>query len=268
LFPLFSLFVFQAYFDQGFLVLWGYFLSGRSIQSHPSLWMVSNSPRFICLVSIRCLCESHNSYSLDDLLESQQKGTTWKPSAISQINGQPVLDYLLEFASINAFGTLEFHSDFNQLMTSPAQDIQAVFNKWGGGAEFYPGDTLKFVLENGTTITTPWLAVFNSPGPTGPLETGGDFYSNNIPLLPLQTKHTDKLLQTFLFWVSTRRPLILSLQGRESVLPKRLLAQQQAALLLINQEPQSQVPRLAVLCYKTQEQLCPAPQQLLRPGTT
>lgn len=87
-----------------------------------------------------------------------------------------VLDYLMEFASINAFGTIESHADFNQLMTSPAQDIQGVFNTWGGGAAFYPGETLTIVLENSTTISTPWLAVFNNQD-TGPLETGGDFYN-------------------------------------------------------------------------------------------
>jgi hypothetical protein len=79
-------------------------------------------------------------------------------------------------------------------MTSPAQDIQAIFNTWGGGATFYPGETLQIVLENGTTITTPWLAIYNSPGPTGPLETGGDFYSE-IPVFTfeLPSSHTEHL---------------------------------------------------------------------------
>ncbi len=104
-------------------------------------------------------------------------GATWTPSAISKINGQDVLDYLNEFATTNAFGTLEIHADFNQLMTRPAQDIQAIFNTWGGGTTFYPGETLTFILENGTTISTPWLAVYNNPGETGPLQTGGDFYN-------------------------------------------------------------------------------------------
>jgi hypothetical protein len=34
------------------------------------------------------------------------------------------------------------------------------------------------VLENGTQVgPTPWLAVYNYPSETGPLETGGDFYN-------------------------------------------------------------------------------------------
>jgi len=64
------------------------------------------------------------------------------------------------------------------LFDSAALDIQAGVNVFGGGATFYPGDTLTMVLENGTQIgPTPWLAVYNYPGATGPLETGGDFYN-------------------------------------------------------------------------------------------
>ena len=62
-------------------------------------------------------------------------------------------------------------------MLSAALDIQAYFDVFSGGATFYPGDTITFVLENGTSITDNFLAVYNSPGPTGPLETGGDFYN-------------------------------------------------------------------------------------------
>lgn len=74
-------------------------------------------------------------------------------------------------------GSLEPHADFNQLMTSPAQDIQSIFSTWGGGATFYPGDQLNFALENGTQVDSQWLAVYNYPQSTGPLETGGDFYN-------------------------------------------------------------------------------------------
>jgi hypothetical protein len=62
-------------------------------------------------------------------------------------------------------------------MLSAALDIQAYFDVFSGGATFYPGDTITFALENGTSITDNFLAVYNSPGPTGPLETGGDFYN-------------------------------------------------------------------------------------------
>jgi hypothetical protein len=84
---------------------------------------------------------------------------------------------LTDFADKNSAGTLEPHSDWNQLMLSAAQDIQGYFNVFSGGATFYPGDAITFVLENGTTINDFYLAIYNSPGDTGPLETGGDFYN-------------------------------------------------------------------------------------------
>ena len=62
-------------------------------------------------------------------------------------------------------------------MLSPALDIQGFFDVFSGGATFYPGDTITFKLENGTEISEYYLAIYNSPGPTGPLETGGDFYN-------------------------------------------------------------------------------------------
>jgi len=85
--------------------------------------------------------------------------------------------YLTEFASKNSVGTLEKHADWNQLMMSAAQDIQGYFDVFSGGATFYPGDTITTVLENGTSWTDNFQAVYNNPGPTGPLETGGDFYN-------------------------------------------------------------------------------------------
>lgn len=51
------------------------------------------------------------------------------------------------------------------------------FSVFGGDITFYPGDTITFVLENGTSITEDFIALFYSPGSTGPLETGGDFYN-------------------------------------------------------------------------------------------
>lgn len=62
-------------------------------------------------------------------------------------------------------------------MLSPALDIQGFFDTFSGGATFYPGDTITFKFENGTELSSYYLAIYNSPGPTGPLETGGDFYN-------------------------------------------------------------------------------------------
>jgi hypothetical protein len=118
----------------------------------------------------------HNSDGADDLFESNYF-TSYQPSAIKTINGVDVTAYLTEFASKNSVGTLEKHADWNQLMLSAALDIQGSFDVFSGGATFYPGDTITTVLENGTSFTDNFLAVYNSPGPTGPLETGGDFYN-------------------------------------------------------------------------------------------
>lgn len=84
---------------------------------------------------------------------------------------------MTQFASKNSYGTLEPHADWNQLFLSAAQDIQGLFNVFSGGATFYPGDTITFRFENGTELNDFYLAIYNSPGPTGPLETGGDFYN-------------------------------------------------------------------------------------------
>ncbi|KUJ17685.1 uncharacterized protein LY89DRAFT_747417 [Mollisia scopiformis] len=115
-------------------------------------------------------------YFAFDLFESKYF-TTYQPSAIKTINGVNATTYLMEFASKNSIGTLEKNADWNQLMLSAALDIQGYFDVFSGGATFYPGDTITTVLENGTTYTDNFQAVYNDPGPTGPLETGGDFYN-------------------------------------------------------------------------------------------
>ena len=140
------------------------------------------------------------------MFDSQTDGT-WQPSAISKINGLDAQEYLDDFAATNAIGSLEPHADFNQLMTSPAQDIQSIFSTWGGGAMFYPGDNLTFLLENGTTVPTNWLAIYSYPTTTGALETGGDFYNffvlgvssllqspSNLPPMLSSTENTDSFI--------------------------------------------------------------------------
>ncbi|MCJ1465052.1 hypothetical protein MMC07_003668 [Pseudocyphellaria aurata] len=119
-------------------------------------------------------------YDTSDLLtnETENGKLTWKPSAISKINGQDVTEYLTRFAAANSVGGLEPHADWNMLMQSPALDIQGLSEGLAGTATFYPGDTYTLTFENGTTLgPQPWLAVYDSPGDTGPLETGGDFYN-------------------------------------------------------------------------------------------
>ncbi|KAH6676236.1 hypothetical protein B0J14DRAFT_507528 [Halenospora varia] len=120
-----------------------------------------------------------------DVFLSGQPGNTWKPSAVTKLNGIDVIDYLSQFAAKNAFGGLEPHTDWNQLMGSPALAIQGIPTIWGGGATFYPGDKLTFLLENGTQFTTRWYGTFHGDSETGPLETGADFYNSFVlGLLP------------------------------------------------------------------------------------
>ena len=103
---------------------------------------------------------------------------SFKPSAIKTINGQDVTAYLTQFAAANSVGNLEPNADWNDLMSSFAAYIQDDYSILESYVEFYPGDTITLGFENRTTSEpTPWLALYNSPGPTGPLTTGGDFYN-------------------------------------------------------------------------------------------
>ncbi|KAI1756077.1 hypothetical protein F4782DRAFT_320022 [Xylaria castorea] len=103
--------------------------------------------------------------------------TFFEPSAIQSINGQNATTYLETFAAGNVAGSVDPHTDWNRLMFSFAQDIQGSFNVFSGLTPFYPGETITVELENGTTITERNLGIYWSQGPTGPLETGGDFYN-------------------------------------------------------------------------------------------
>ncbi|CAG8972123.1 hypothetical protein HYALB_00008128 [Hymenoscyphus albidus] len=98
-------------------------------------------------------------------------------SAVASINGEDNFSYPKRFATKNAIGLVEQHADWNSLMRSAAQDNQGDINIFGGRVTFYFGDTVTFVLENGTQIHDDCIAIYYSPGNAGPLETGGDFYN-------------------------------------------------------------------------------------------
>jgi hypothetical protein len=111
----------------------------------------------------------------DDVVASQGANVDWTPSAIKKINDEDVTDYLTKFADINSI-SVEPHGAWNQLMSSPASDILGNAPVFNGGAQFYPNDTLKFDLENGTVISEEWLGIYYSPGDEGVIQTGQDFY--------------------------------------------------------------------------------------------
>ena len=79
---------------------------------------------------------------------------------------------------MNSIGNLEPNADWNDLMSSQAAYIQDQYSTFESSITLYPGDTITIAFENGTQLDPePWLAEYNSIGPTGPLATGGDFYN-------------------------------------------------------------------------------------------
>ncbi|KAH6692884.1 hypothetical protein BKA61DRAFT_684007 [Leptodontidium sp. MPI-SDFR-AT-0119] len=119
-------------------------------------------------------------YVASDIFQSQRDGGVWKPSPIVTLDGQDVTEYLTRFAAENAIGGRESHTDWQQLMSSPAQVIQGIPSVWGGGATFYPGEKLVIGFKNDSKVTTEWKGIFLGDSETGPLETGGDFYNSFV----------------------------------------------------------------------------------------
>ena len=116
-------------------------------------------------------------YVIEDIL-LQQSDSTFTPSAITTINDQDVTTYLSQFAAANSVGNVEPNADWNSLMSSWAEYIQDDYSILEAYVEFFPGDTIAHGFENGTELDPlSWQAIYNSPGYTGPLATGGDFYN-------------------------------------------------------------------------------------------
>lgn len=101
----------------------------------------------------------------------------WQPSPIQSINGEDPERFFTRFAQKHSSGNIEPNADWNSLMYSPAQTIQFETELFRD-LVLYPGDTITIVFENGTQLgPEPFSALYVDPGPTGPLETGGDFYN-------------------------------------------------------------------------------------------
>ena len=117
----------------------------------------------------------------DDLILAQQSGGQWNASAISTVNGQSATDFFTQFAAENSQGYLEPHADWNNLMYSPAADIQGLVNAFEGSSPFYPGDVFSLVLENGTGVPDQtWLAVLNDMSYVLPIANYSEFYSDFV----------------------------------------------------------------------------------------
>lgn len=104
-------------------------------------------------------------YVRDDYLLACLAQPGCRPSPVDTMNGVPVLDYLTEFAANQSYGLLEPHADWNQLMMTPAVQIQGGLTTFGGAATLYPGDELNINLKNGSDVySSYYLSLYNSPG--------------------------------------------------------------------------------------------------------
>lgn len=115
----------------------------------------------------------------DDLIEAFGQDVDWNPSAVSTINGEDAVPFLTQFAVINTPGNVEPNADYNDLMSSPAGDVQGVYSAFEGNTIFYPGENITFNFENGsTTGSLPWLALYSPLIADSPpsLATGQDLY--------------------------------------------------------------------------------------------
>ena len=112
----------------------------------------------------------------------------YKPSPIATVNGQDVLEYYRNFAAVNSQGYLEPHADWNNLMYSPAAEIQGIVNALTGSSPFYPGDVLSLVFKNGTSVTNlKWMAVLNDLNDQGAVSTASEFYDTFVAYNSLAT---------------------------------------------------------------------------------
>ncbi|KAK2015914.1 peptidase S41 family protein [Colletotrichum eremochloae] len=126
--------------------------------------------------------EAPKVYFADDIIARRDNithGIESTISAVSHINGEPVIEYLTRFGALQSVGMLEPHADWNELMDHPVQDIQGIFSIFSGSSTFYPGDSLTFSFEDPSVpkLETSWVAIYNNAEFTGPLETPGDFYN-------------------------------------------------------------------------------------------
>ncbi|GJC96553.1 peptidase S41 family protein [Colletotrichum higginsianum] len=126
--------------------------------------------------------EAPKVYFADDIIgrrDNISNGVESSISAVSHINGEPVVEFLTRFAALQSVGMLEPHADWNELMDHPVQDVQRIFSIFSGSSTFYPGDILTFSFEDSSIPNweTNWLAIYNTAEYTGPLETSGDFYN-------------------------------------------------------------------------------------------
>ena len=117
---------------------------------------------------------------IDDLYTSLNGGG-YNASPIATVNGQPAIEFYKSFSVVNSHGYVESHADWNDLMYSPAADIQGIVDDLAGASPFYPGDVFSIIFKNGTTLPDQtWLAVLNDYNNEGAVSSVSEFYDTFV----------------------------------------------------------------------------------------
>lgn len=117
---------------------------------------------------------------IDDLYTSLNGGG-YTASPIATVNGQPALEFYKSFSVVNSHGYVESHADWNDLMYSPAADIQGIIDDFAGASPFYPGDVFSIIFKNGTSLPEQtWLAVLNDFNNEGAVSSVSEFYDTFV----------------------------------------------------------------------------------------
>ncbi|QIX02146.1 hypothetical protein AMS68_007663 [Peltaster fructicola] len=130
------------------------------------------------------IAASKDGKSLPEVYVYNETTSAVQGPAIDTIDDKPAVQWLTEYAAAQSFGMLEPNADWNQIMVSPSQLIIGSLNPLTGGGEFYEGESLQIKYKDGSSEEWSWLAYYQSPGWTGPLTTGGDFYNFFVLGLP------------------------------------------------------------------------------------
>lgn len=138
---------------------------------------INSAFTFLAPYSITAISKDGKSLPQVYVTNQIRNASVRDPVAIKTINGEDAIEYLTRLASLNAFGGIEPHADWNQLFSSPTLETKGIGSIWDSGINFYPGVTIELVMEDGKEYSDYWLALWREPYRTGPLTTGGDFYN-------------------------------------------------------------------------------------------
>ena len=99
---------------------------------------------------------------------------------------------------------------WNELISSPAGDVQGIYSAFEGNIPFYPGENITFNFENGSsTGSLPWLAILNASIIDDPplLNTGQEIYDYFVLQIVPSISGTSALSTSSPAAASTASPL-------------------------------------------------------------